>query len=321
MTPDATRTMRHPLMLIGLVAASAIVIAGLSVTRASMVESEARAELTAAFNETSADLAGVNDRTVAARTVEGEAQECVDAEARRLAPVLTASARFSTTTVALASASAGRATRVDADAPAFVANVGALTLSPVVPPADASVDELVAALDQAREIRADAGAATQRAELAALERHAACESARRAVAAVISEVGLRTEAVIAANGAASPASIEELRAARDAVLAVEGDATGAEALPRWLSAASAVESSHVVANAEAIAAAERAAAEAGARSTGGSASRPGSGPAPLAHPEWRILTPEEVAALGMPPGSVIQEVPPGTYPSTLPDLD
>lgn len=312
--------MRHPLMLIALVAASAIVIGGLSVTRASMVESEARAELTAQFNDTYADLARVNDRTVAARTVEGEAQECVDAEARRLAPVLTASARFSTTTIALASASAGRATRVD-DAPAFVANVGTLTLSPFVPLADASVEELVAALDQAREIRADAGAATQRAELAALERHAACESARRAVAAVLSEVGLRTEAVIAANGSASPASIAELRAARDAVLAVEGDGTGAEALPRWLGAASAVESSQVAVHAAAIAAAEQAATVAAARSTDGSASRSGSGPAPLAHPEWRILTPEEVAALGMPPGSVIQEVPPGAYPSTVPDLD
>lgn len=310
--------MRGRSVLIVLVVVAATIIGGLSVTRAAKAESEARADLASQFNAAYADLARVNDRTVAARTVEGEAQECVDAEAGRLAPVLAASARFSTTTVALADVTAGRATRVGPDAPAIVANVGTLTLVPIVPSADAGVDELAAALDQAHEIRADAGAAAQRAELAALERRTECDAARRAVAAVIGEVGPRTDAVVSASGLASPASVAELRAARDAALAAEGEGTGGEALPRWLSAASAVESSHATAEAEALAAAERAAAEAAARNTGssagGTAARPGTGSAPLAHPDWRILTPEEVAALGMPPGSLIQEVPPGFYP-------
>jgi hypothetical protein len=89
-------------------------------------------------------------------------------------------------------------------------------------------------------------------------------------------------------------------------------------MQRWLVAASAVESTHAVANAAAIEAAQRAAAEAADRGTGSSDSGSwptfGNTPAPLAHPEWRVLTPEEVAALGMPPGSFIQEVPPGYYP-------
>jgi hypothetical protein len=109
------------------------------------------------------------------------------------------------------------------------------------------------------------------------------------------------------------------------VLAGEGDGTRADALQRWLVAASAVESTHAVANAAAIAAAEAAAAEAAAQaaardsgsSTGGSRTTFDNSPAPLLHPDWRVLTPEEVAALGMPPGTVIQEVPSGYYPDPL----
>ena len=311
--------MRHPLMLIALVAASAIVIGGLSVTRASMIESEARAELRSRFDHVVADLALVNDRTVAARTVEATAQECVEAEAARLGPVLAASARFSTSTVALAGATAGRATTAAASEP-LVVNAGTLSVTPVQPAAGAGVEELRAALDQAGQIRADAGTAAHHAELAAAERHVACDAARRAVAEAVSEAGPRIDAVISASGLASAESVAELRAARDAVLATEGEATGADALPRWIAAASVVESTHATANAAAIAAAERAAARSASPSTGSAPRAGSSGPAPLAHPEWRVLTPEEVAALGMPPGSFIQEVPPGYYPPTGPTV-
>ncbi|MGW4928238.1 hypothetical protein ACWEOH_03720 [Agromyces sp. NPDC004153] len=312
MISDAVRTLRHPFALIAFVAASAVVVGGLSASRAAAVEAEARAELTTQFQAVVADLARVNDRVVAARTLDVEAQDCVDAEAVRLGPALAASDRFSTTTLALAGATAGHA--APAGTPALVSNTVSLLVAPVVPDAGASIDELEATVAQAREIRADAGAAAHRATLAAAEGHAACERARAAVSAVIAEVGTRTDAVIAASGLASAESVAELRAARDAVLAVEGEATGAEALPRWLTAASAVESTHATANAAAIAAAERAAAatDGGSATTGGTPSG-SSGPRYLFHPEWRVLTPEEVAALGMPPGSIIQEVPPGYY--------
>ncbi|MFE6256633.1 hypothetical protein [Agromyces sp. NPDC057865] len=313
--------MRHPYLLMALVAASAIVIGGLSVTRASMIESEARAELTSEFDHVVADLALVDDRAVAARTVEETAQECVDAEAARIGPVLAASARFSTSTVALAGATVGRSTTAQAAEPAVVLNARMLSVTPVLPAPGADIEQLRTALAQARAVRADAGAAAHDAELAAAERHVACDAARRAVAEAVAEVGPRTDAVISASGLASAESVAELRGARDAVLATEGEATGADALPRWIAAASVVESTHATANAAAIAAAEQAAARFASPTTGSAPRAGSSGPAYLFHPEWRVLTPEEVAALGMPPGSIIQEVPPGYYTPTGPTVD
>lgn len=313
---DTVAVIRRPRVLAALLIAATVLLGSVAVvTRAAGIEAEARAELVSELNDVVADLARVNVRAVAARTIEAEAQECIDAEAARLEPALAASARFSTPTVALAGAAAGRATEPGTPAP-IVASAE-LIVSPVPPEADADRAQLEAALVQAREIRADAGASAHRARLTAAERRAACVAAQDAVAAVVAEVGPRTDAVISANGMASSESVAEVRAARDAVLAVEGDGTGADALQRWLVAASAVESTHAVANAAAIEAAERAAAEAAARSgssDGGSWPTFDNTPAPLAHPEWRVLTPEEVAALGMPPGSIIQEVPPGYYP-------
>ena len=301
--------MRRPRVLVALLIAATVLLGSVAVvTRAAGIEAEARADLASELDDVTADLARVNDRAVAARTIVAEAQECIDAEAARLQPALAASARFSPPTVALASAVTGRATEPGTPGP--IAASAELTVSPIPPDADRA--QLEAALAQAVDIRADAGAAAHRAQLAAAERHAACEAAHDAVAAVIAEVGSRTDAVISASGMATPASVAEMRAARDAVLAVEGDEMGADALQRWLVAASALESTHA-------AAAERVAAEAAARNTDSSASgsqpESGNSPAPLEHPDWRVLTPEEVAALGMPPGSSIQEVPPGYYPS------
>jgi hypothetical protein len=320
---ETVAVMRRPRVLAALLISATVLLGSVAVavvlTRAAAIEAEARAEVVSELYDVTADLSRVNDRAIAARSMEAEAQECIDAEAARLQPALVSSARFSTPTVALASALAGRAS--EPRIPGTIVASDELLVSPVPLEADADRADLEAALVQTREIRADAGSSAHRAQLAAAERHAACAAAHDAVAAVIAEVGPRTDAVISASGMATPETVAELRAARDAVLAVEGDGTGADALTRWLVAASAVESAHAVTNAAAIATAERAAAEAAAResgsSTGGSRTTFDNSPAPLAHPDWRVLTPEEVAALGMPPGTVIQEVPSGYYPDPL----
>lgn len=82
---------------------------------------------------------------------------------------------------------------------------------------------------------------------------------RLAVDEVLAELAPHTDALISGNGMAATETVAELSAARDAVLAVSGEGTGAGALPRWLAAAGAVEESHRVANEAAIAAAEAAA--------------------------------------------------------------
>jgi hypothetical protein len=244
---------RRPIGIAALLVISMLFAGAAIANRAAALDADARADLAEQLDALAADLDRVNERTAAARAVAADAQECVTEEASRLQPALAASARFSITTVALSNAVMARAA-LPAE-PAATEVVVALTAADD----DLGRDELVAQLAHLRDVRAEAGAEAQGAELRAVERHAACEAAHRAVAAVVAEVGPRTDAVISASGMAPAETVAELRATRDAVLAGEGDGSGADELPRWLAAASAVEATHATANAAAIEAAARAA--------------------------------------------------------------
>jgi hypothetical protein len=294
------RSRAHTSALIVAVVASGLVLGGLAVVRAAQIEAETRATLLADLELAQADLDAVAERSGTAQTLTVLSQSCIDAEVARLRPAISAPARFSPAVVVVSTALTSRAAvPAAAGAEASVALVSTGT--------DAGVDELRTALAELHELRVAQGSEATLAMLLARERAAACDTARSAVTAAVVEVAARTDAVVAANGLASPESIGELRAAAAAVQAGDGvPGNGAEALPRWVAAVAAVEA------AQASGAAAKAAEEAAA----GAASEPGSSdagakstgpPAPLPQFAGRQLTPEEVAALGMPPGSIIYE--------------
>lgn len=308
------RSRRHTTVLVGVVAVSGLVLGGLAVARAAQVEADTRATLLAQLDHERADLDGIAERASAAQAITEQKQSCIDAEIQRLQPAISAPARFSPAVVAI-----GTAVTVRAAAPVSDATEASIVLIPDA--VDTGIDELRTAVAELHELRIAQGSEATRAMLVARERAAACDTARSAVASAIADVAARTDAVIAANGLASPASIAELRAARDAVLATDEAAAGAgaDALPRWIAAVAAVEAAQAASVAEAAKAAEAATEAAAAASERESVSGglKASSSAPLPPNLGRQLTPEEVAALGMPPGSIIYEVDPSAYPPPL----
>lgn len=255
------RARRHPQVLIGVVAASAIVIGASTMAYAARVDAETRAELRTSFTLASSELAWVVDRRGSAEAAAAEAEECVRTRSALVQPAIDASARFSAGAMAR-SATIVSVASVYATPPAeaSISTVSEETTSVATPARDAGVDELNAALATSRDLREEIGASARAAELEARERDAACDAAERALDAVLAEIAPHTDSVIAGSGMAATDAVSELTAARDAVLAVSGEGTGAGALPRWVSAAGAVEESHRIANEAAIAAAEAAAA-------------------------------------------------------------
>ncbi|MFC9919660.1 hypothetical protein [Agromyces binzhouensis] len=251
---------RRPIAVAVLLVIAMAFAAAAVTSRAAVLDAEARAELTVERDRLVAEIDLVSERADAAQAASSAADECVRDETSRLQPAISATDRFSTTVISMGTAAMARvAPETDVTQPASTE-----TILLVRDAESSSRDELVEEVHRLSDLRASAGEEAELIRLAALERHATCESAHRAVAAVVAEVGPRTDRVIAASGMAPADVVAELRAARDAVLAEEGEAVGLEALPRWLAAASEVESTHATANAAAIEAAARAAAAAAA---------------------------------------------------------
>lgn len=269
---------RRPIGIAVLLVVSMAFAAAAVTSRAAVLDAEARAELTAESDRITGEIDVVTERTEADRAAAAASDECVRAETGVLQPAVEASARFSATAVAMGTAAVTRAV------PASDGDRAAVTESVVlVRAADAAGrDALIAQVGDLTELRASVGEAAENARAAAVERHAACEAARRAVAAFLAEVGPRTEKVIAASGMAPADVVATLRAARDEVLAGEEGSGGLAALPTWLAAASEVESSHATANAAAIEAAARAAAAAEPESPD------------IFPPDWRTVPPIEL---------------------------
>jgi hypothetical protein len=299
---------RRPRMLAATVAASAMLFGIATAGHAAGVEAETRATLAADASRVAASIANTTETGTAVVAAHFSAATCVIDVSKRLAPVVAGGSKYAASSLGVAATVVQRAS----DA----APVPAYDPAPPSPlSARAGVDELEAALAVLRDAEEDAEAEV--AGLASEARRAEqdCAAGEAALASLVAEITRRTDELVAANPKAAADVVTALTARRDAVVAND-----AGAVERWLAAAGAVESSHVAAVLAEQQAAERAATDA-ARSGSSTGQQPssGAGPAPLAHPDWRVLTPEEVAALGMPPGSFIQEVPPGYYP--LPPLD
>lgn len=293
---------RRPRMLAAAVAASAMLFGIATAGHAAGVEAETRATLSADAARVVASIEDATETGGAIVAAHFSAAMCVIDVSERLAPVVTGGSKY-------AASSLGGATTVVQRA-SGAAPVPAYDPAPPSPPsAGAGVDELEVALVELR--AAKAGAETEVAALASQARLAEqdCAAGEAALASLVAEITRRTDELVAANPKAAADKLTTLTASRDAVVADD-----AGAVERWLTAAGAVESSHEAAVLAEQQAAERAATDASQSSSStGQGPSLGTGPAHLWHPDWRVLTPEEVAALGMPPGSFIQEIPPGYY--------
>lgn len=279
---------RRPLGIAVLLLVAMVFAAAALVNRFAGLDAEARAELTAQRDRLAADIAVVAERTDAVRAAEAAADECVREAATALEPAVAASARFSAATVEMGESAIARV--VPAPSVVVAAEVEPASTATVllVPEAGTATRmELIDDLDRLAELRATVGADAADARLTALERHAACDAAERAVEAVLADVTTRTDQVIAASGMAPADAVAKLEAARDDVLAESEEEPGIDGLPAWLAAASEVESAHAAAAAaaaEAEAAARAAAAEA-AESAGPAQSTP----VDPRGPEWYIV--------------------------------
>ncbi|MBT2518254.1 hypothetical protein J7E29_12465 [Streptomyces sp. ISL-90] len=307
MTLAATfnRLRRHPRVLIATVAASALLAGAASAGYGAVVDAETRASRNADIDRVTASIAATFETGRGIVGAHFAAAVCVAETSAQLAPVADSGARFTTASLDRASTVVQRAA-VAALVPAYDPEV------PTRVPADAGVDALDAALVVLR--RAQTDAETEVAALASKARRTEqeCAYARSAVASFVDEVTRHTDELIAANPKAAADTVAGLTAARDAVVAAE---TGA--VERWIAAAAALEASHAAAVLAEQQAAE--AARQAAEREESSDPRVTSGMRPLNwddytwpwSPEepYRQLSPEEVAALGMPPGSQIWEVP------------
>ena len=293
---------RRPRMLAAAVAASAMLFGIATAGHAAGVEAETRVTLSAAAARV---VASIEDTTETGTAIVGAhfgAAMCVIDVSKRLAPVVAGGSKYASSSLGGATTVVQRASDA-APVPAYD------PAPPQAPSAGAGVDELESALVALRAAEADAEAAV--AALASQARRAEqdCAAGEAAEASLVAEIMHRTDEHLVANPKAAADKVTTLTTTRDAVVAEEADA-----VERWLAAAGAVESSHAAAVLAEQQAAERAATDA-SRSSSSTGQGPslGTGPVLLWHPDWRVLTPEEVAALGMPPGSIIQEIPPGYY--------
>jgi hypothetical protein len=278
---------RRPLGIAVLLVVALVFAAAALVNRVAGFDAEARAELTAQRDRLAADIATVAERTDAVRAVETAADECVREAAAALEPAVAASARFSAATVEMGESVITRVVPAPSVVLAAEVRPAATATVLLVPEAGTATRlEIIDDVDRLADLRATVGADAADARLTALERHAACDAAERAVEAVLVDVTTRTDQVIAASGMAPADAVAKLRAARDDVLAESEEEPGIGALPAWLAAASEVESTHAAAEAAAAEAAARAAAAAEAAE---SARRAEAIPVDPRGPEWYIV--------------------------------
>lgn len=288
------RITRRPRALAALVAASALVFGVAAVGHSAGVDARARAALNGEIERVAAAIERSTEHSRAAVTAQFDASVCVIEASERLAPVVEGAPRFTTASLDLASTAVQSAT----DAAAVPAYDPA---PPPRPSADASVDDLDAALLALRSALDAADAELAVLASAARSAQQECTSARTAVSAVVAEVTRRTDEVIAAGPKAAATTSSELGLARDAVVAGDDGA-----IARWIAGVAAVEASHaaaLLAEQQAEAAA-RQASQGGTGSTGSSSGGTGvsfdttpapgdsSGvPRPLTHEELCALVP------------------------------
>ncbi|GAA1055057.1 hypothetical protein GCM10017608_19090 [Agromyces luteolus] len=273
MSIDAARSWlwRRPLAIAVLLVVSVVSAAGATGIRALGLDAEARAELTVERDRLLSEIDMANVRVDADRAMAEDADRCARDGASLLQPAVAEPRRFTDPTITMGTAAI---TRADVDA--SLAEPAAVVIE-LVEYSDASGptrNQLVDEIHLLGDLRAAIGTESARMRLAAIERHAACESARRATAAVVADIDALTDRVVAASKKASAESVAELRSAREAVLAEAGDDAGLAAVPRWLLAASAAEKSH----ADAVDAEKAAAEEAARRAAEGAVSQPPSQP-------------------------------------------
>lgn len=228
----ARRLQRRPRAVVAITAASALVLCVGVAGYSAMAEAESREAFAAEIDEVSASIVRSSDTGRAVVTAHVAAAVCVAAASDRLAPVVSAPDR-------LAGSSFERASIVVRTAPEVVPAPVYDPAPPTAPPADGGVSELQATLAELR--RAEVEAEAQVAGLASTARRTEqqCDTARAALASIVDEIGHRTDELIAANPKAAGEAVAALTAARASVMAAEADA-----LARWLAAASALESSH-----------------------------------------------------------------------------
>ncbi|MBT2519088.1 hypothetical protein J7E29_16725 [Streptomyces sp. ISL-90] len=226
---------RNRRALIAVVAASAIALGVASVGFAAGVEAQTRARLSADVDRVTESIASTVEVGRAVVASHLTAAVCVADVSSRLAPVAGSGTRFRPAALGHATTIVERASDA-APVPAY---------DPAPPPhpaAEAGVDELDATLVVLR-----GALATTEEEVAALASKARsteqdCASARNAETALMNEIALRTDELIAANPKAAADTISGLTVARDAVVAVEADS-----IAKWLAAADTVESSQAAA--------------------------------------------------------------------------
>lgn len=282
---------RRPLGIAALLVVAMMFAAAALVNRMVGLDAEARAELTAQRDRLAADIAIVAERTDAVRAVQSAADACVRDAATALEPAVAASARFSAATVEMGESVIARVVPAPSVVPGAEVQPASTATVVLIPEAGAATRlELIDDLDRLAELRATIGADAADARFTALERHAVCDAAERAVEAVLADVTTRTDQVIAASGMAPADALAKFRAARDDVLDESEEEPGIDGLPAWLAAASEVESTHAAAEAAAAEAAARAAAAAAASAQRAAAS---SGAGPFLPPEWYTVAPLE----------------------------
>jgi len=238
--------------MIALVAAAALALAAAGAVRGTIVDGETREQLQAAV---AAEHSVIDRLAVAGAGVTAAHQvaaNCVTRVSDRLAEVADGDPKLPNGSVELA-AEVVEAAAHAAPPRTFAAH------RPTVPPADAGVDELRAAIVVVADSRQNVVQSVEAAAAAALDAAAECAEARLVMSAFVDGVRTRTDELLAANPKASTETIAALRAAQVAVAV--GDAGAAT---RWAAAVVATEASHAaVVQAEAEAA--RVAAEAAQR--------------------------------------------------------
>ncbi|WP_353828113.1 hypothetical protein [Agromyces sp. SYSU T0242] len=300
---DAARSWlwRRPLAIAALLAVSVVSAAGAIGVRAAGLEAEARAEVGIERERLLVEIDAANARVETDRVMAVDADRCARDGASSLQPAVAEPGRFAASTVTMGTAAIVRAGSAAEPAQSVVEIVEMVQYSDAPGP---TLPELVDELHLLGELRASAVADSSRMRLTAIERHAACDSATRAAAAVVADVDARTERVLAAATKASSDALSELRSARAAVLGEADEDAGLAALPRWLLAASGAEASH----AEAVAA-EKAAEEAARKAAEAAAARPPAAPGVLSR---EIPIPEGCTLISVDPvtGAKLMNCPP-----------